>query len=425
MLLAYFNREKGELIMRSYTSKDGDRIEVSEEHLETAVKLKKELQNSSPSGKASLKKIVKMMEKEGFYDAESSENYRQLIKRYQKSIGELPDVVKYADMVADNKLESIKELVGDIAYEKRENQQFLTKINKGRRELIDFSIIAENIRKTFEDYDWSEVKFVYNPIQSKSNKKMIVSLTDLHVGALVETDVNTYNYEVAQKRMQEYLDKVITITKDNGINEVYLMNVGDAIENPYMHNLMYSTEFTLSEQIAKASDLIIKFMVGLSEHVYVTVAGIGGNHDRMHEDKHKSLNGDHAVKGINVAIKSYIENSKIERIKYEQAKDYEHSIELNGVHIKFVHGDLDNANDPNLIAKHISLDNKNYSLIIMGHYHHHRIIEQGIEKFIVMFGSLKGADDYGQNKRKVSSVSQGVIIISEDGEIDIRRVKLT
>lgn len=410
--------------MRSYTNKQGEKITVSEEHLQTAVKIKKELQKASPSRKASLRLLVSLMEAEGFYDADSNENYRQMLKGYQKSIGELPEVTKYADMVTDSKLNSIKELVGEIAYEKRENQQYLSQINKGKRELIDFALLTEQIEKTFREYDWSKIKFTYKPIK-KSNKKMIVNLTDMHIGAIVDTKENVYNFEVAQRRMQEYLDKVITEIKNNDISDVYLMNVGDVIENPYMHNLMYDTEFTLSEQIARAGDLIIKFMVGLSEHAFVTVAGIAGNHDRMHEDKHKSLDGDHAVKGVNYSIESFIRNSKAERIYYDQADDYEHSIELNGVHIKFVHGDLDNVNDPNLIAKHTSLDNKKYSLIIMGHYHHHRIIEQGIEKFVVMFGSMKGADGYGQKKRKVSSPSQGIVFIDEDGAIEVKRIKLT
>jgi hypothetical protein len=77
--------------------------------LQTAVEIKKELQKASPSRRASMKQLVAMMEQEGFHDAESSESYRCMLKSYQKDIGELPEAPKHADMVADNKLESIKE----------------------------------------------------------------------------------------------------------------------------------------------------------------------------------------------------------------------------------------------------------------------------------------------------------------------------
>lgn len=411
--------------MRSYTNRKGEVVTVNKEHLDIAVKIKKELQNSSPSRKCNWHLHKRLMEKEGFNDSDVNEQYRCLIKDYQKSIGELPQLEKYADMVASSKLESIKELVGEIAYEKRETQHVLRELNKVKREVIDYTLIAEQIGQALKSYNWSEFKFEYKPLSNSSNK-MIVALSDLHIGALVDSDINTYNYEVAKYRMQQYLNRVRKEIEINNVSEVYLINLGDSIEHPYMHNLAYNSEFSWTEQVAKASDLIIKFMIGLVENNSITlrVAGIGGNHDRFHDDKNKSLDGDHAVKMINDNIKSFIENSNIERITYEQAKDYEHSISINGLNVKFLHGDLDNINDQNTIAKHCSLDGVDYSLILMGHYHHHSIKEVGINKAVVGFGSLKGADGYSEKNRRISSPSQGFVLIDENGNYEIRSVKL-
>jgi predicted phosphodiesterase len=406
--------------MRSFTNKQGERIDVSEAHLKMAVKIKDELQKSSPSKKCAWNKHKTMMEIEGFFNSDTNESYRCMIKAYQKSIGELPELPKYADMVSEGKLESIREAVGEIAYEKRFAQNEYRKLNKLKREVIDFSLLAEQIEKAYANYDWSKIEFTYEPIK-KSKKKMIVALSDLHIGALVDTDINKYNFEIAKARMQEYLNKVLEEVEKNNISEVYLINLGDSIEHPYMHNLAYNCEFVLSEQIAHASDLIIKFMIGLAEKVNVTVAGIAGNHDRLNENKNSNLDGDHAVKGINKSITSFIENAKPKRITYEQAKDYEHSTTINGLNVKFIHGDLDNKNDGNLLSKHSSLDNTNYNLVLMGHYHTVEVKEVGIGKFIVVSGSLKGADNYSVNKiRKVSSPSQSYIIIDENGEVEIK-----
>jgi hypothetical protein len=412
--------------MRSYTNKKGELIEVSEKHLETAIRIKQELQKASPSRRCSWALHKNLMEKEGFTDSENSENYRCLIKAYQKEKGELPEAPKYADMVADSKLESIKELVGEIAYEKREAQHEFKKLNKVKRDIIDFTLIAEQIGQAFRNHDFSKLRFDSKPIEKTNGKKMFVGLSDIHIGALVDNEINKYNYEVAQQRMQTYLSKVIAEAKENDVKEVYVMNLGDSIEHPYMHNLSYTSEFTLQEQIVLASDIIIKFLIGLAEaKLTVVTAGIAGNHDRLNADKKANLNGDHAVKGINYAIKSFIENAKAERITYVQATtDYGHSIEMNGVHIKCVHGDLDSIGDKNLLAKHSDLDNKNYSILVMGHYHHHWIKEHGLEKFIVGFGSLKGADSHGINAKLISSPSQGIIIVDENGEIEIKRIKV-
>lgn len=410
--------------MRSYTNKDGDSITVSQEHLDTAVRIKEELQKASPSRRCSWATHKKLMEKEGFTDSENSESYRCMIKAYQKDIGRLPEAPKYANMVADGKLQSIKELVGEIAYEKRANQNVLRQLNKVKRDIIDYTLIAEQIRESFDNHDWSKLKFDYKPV-ADTKKKMVVCLSDLHIGALVDTEENKYNFDIAQDRMQEYLDAVLKEIEINNVSDVYVINLGDTVENPYMHNLAYSCEFTMQEQIAYASDLIIKFVSEISTVANVTVAGIAGNHDRTNADKKMNLHGDHAVKGINVAIKSFSEKPNVKRITYEQAKDYEHSIELNGVHIKFVHGDLDSINDRNVLAKHASIDGVDYSLIVMGHYHHHWIKELGINKFAVGFGTLKGADNYSANTRLMSSPSQGIILIDENGRFDIKRVQLS
>ena len=409
--------------MRSYTNREGEVINVSKEHLEIAIKIKKELQESSPSRKCNWKLHKELMKKEGFDDSDKNESYRCLIKNYQKSIGKLPEAPKYADMVADGKLESIKELVGEIAYEKREAQHEFRKLNKVKRDIIDFTLIAEQIGNAFREHDFSKIKFNYQPLKN-TNKKMIVCLSDLHIGALIDNEFNTYNFEIATKRMEEYMSKVLHECESNGIREVYVMNLGDVIEHPYMHNLAYSCEFTLSEQIAMTSDLIIKFLIGLSEKVEVTVAGIAGNHDRLNENKNANLDGDHAVKGVNKAIQSFIQNAKAKRIKYEQALDYEHSIELNGRKFKFIHGDLDGINDLNILAKHSSLDGIDYDMIIMGHYHHFKLVELGFDKFMACFGALKGADNYAVKNRKLSAPSQGIVIVDENGEIEVKRVKL-
>ncbi|MCY8549311.1 hypothetical protein MOD25_05240 [Bacillus haynesii] len=411
--------------MRSYTNKAGELITVSEEHLITAVRIKKELQKASPSRRASWNQLVKLMEKEGFYDAENSESYRCMIKSYQKSIGELPDVQKHADMVTDNKLESIKELVGEISYEKRENQNVLREINKGKRELIDFSIVAEQIGNAFKNYDFSSLKIETSPLPS-SGKKMIVGLSDLHIGALVDTNVNQYNFNIALERLSVYASKIIREANMNNITDLHVVNLGDVIEHSSMRfNQGYNVEFLFSDQIVRASDLIIKFLMFLAEKRFnVSYAGIAGNHDRI-VDKEKNIDGDHVVKSINYSIKSFIQNTKTERITFNESDDYEYRLEINSRNIKFIHGDRDSLKDESLLAKHSAMDNIVYDMIVMGHYHSFRDIEVGLDKRIVTLGSLKGADDYSKNKlRKLSSPSQGIIIVDENGDVEIKRIKV-
>lgn len=411
--------------MRSYTNKDGELITVSEEHLRVAIDIKIELQKMSASRRCSWGLHKKMMEREGYYDSDTNESYRCLIKDTQKAMGELPSVAKHADLVADNKLVSIKELVGELAYEKRENQHYLREINKGKRELIDFAVLANEIREAIEAYDFSQIDFEQDMILPVSDKKMIVCLSDLHIGALVDTEINTYNFHVAVDRLTRYANRIIQECIAQSITDIYVVNLGDTIEHSSMRfSQGYNAEFTFSEQIVRASDIIIKFLMFLSRKGFnITYSGIAGNHDRI-TDKDKNIDGDHAVKPINYAIQVFIENAGIENIKFEKANDYSHSLAVNGRNLKFVHGDLDSLKDDNLVAKHSSIDKVDYDAVIMGHFHHFREMEVGFDKRVIVFGSLKGADEYGEKIRKISIASQGIITVNINGEMEVTQVKL-
>lgn len=410
--------------MRSYTNKKGEKIQVTEDHLNTAVQIKLELQKASPSGLCSWSVLVGMMEEEGYYDADNNESYRCLIKSYQKKIEKLPTREENANFVAEKTLTSIKKKVGEMYVAKRHNQSVLKELNKVKRDVTDSILIAEEIGEAFREHDFSELKFEWLPLVKKNKSQMIVSLADLHIGALVDTKVNKYNFAIAQERLQKYLNRLITDIKANEITEVYVINTGDTLEHSNMRFAQgYSVEFTYSEQIVRASDLIQKFLVSLAEHVNVTYAGIAGNHDRVDGDKNKGIDGDHAVKAINYAIEQFIVNTKNNRIKYVQAEDYKHSFTVGGKNVLALHGDLDNQNDAGLLAKHSEIDGIDYDLVIMGHTHTRFVKEVHDNKFISVSGSLKGADSFTLNKlRKVSSPSQSYHIIHDDGEIEVRWV---
>lgn len=407
--------------MRSFTNRKGESVNVSKEHLDRAVNIKIELQKASPSRRCSWAKLARLMHEDGFDEAENSENYRCLIKDYQESIGKLPSAEKYSNMVADGKIESIKGLVGELAYRKRDAQNEFRKLNRVKRNVIDKTLFIEEIANAFKNHDFSHLHYRYKPVDSK-DKKMIVCLSDLHIGALVDLDVNKYNFEIAKKRLYEYLNQVVTDAKDNNITDIYLVGLGDMIEHPYMHNLAYNCEFTLSEQITMASDVVISFIMGLiNSDLNVTYAGVAGNHDRFHEDKNRNLDGDHAVKGINKAVESFIHNAKIERAKYVQAKDYEHTFTINGLNILAIHGDLSGRADVGIMSKYSNKNGVDYDLVLMGHYHTVQILEVGYNKFIAVGGSIKGADSYSVNKlQKQSAPSQMYVIINEDGKMNIK-----
>lgn len=412
--------------LRSYTNKHGEKIEVSDSHLDAAIEIKDELQKASPSRRTSWAQHKRMMVAEGFEDSENSEAYRQLIKHEQSQRGILTPVKKFAEMINENKLQVLKDEIGNIKQNKFEAQQDFNKLNRLKRDLGRDIILIEGVERALKDKDFSQ-PMDYNPIYRPDikSKYMIACISDLHYGAYVNLEGNYYDAEVAEQLLMDYSDKIIKIAQENNVEEIYVVNLGDLVENDSMRaQNTFNAEKTMAEQISDASELIIGFLKNISAYSPVKYAGFGGNHDRLSGNKNDSLYGSHAVSISNKIIETFIKYSG-ENIEYVQAQDYDHTISVYDKNFLFVHGDMTALKKNSILAELSALYGKNFSAVIGGHIHHYTINEVGEDKFVATFGSIKGSDEYSLKQIGVSSSrSQGIVLIDEDGEFEIRKVKL-
>jgi hypothetical protein len=402
--------------LRSYINKKGEEITVTEEHLNVAVKIKKELQKASPSGKCNWSLHKKMMEKEGYDNSDRCETYRQLIKRYQKSIGELPEVAKYVDMVSDNKLESIKELVGELSYAKRNAQNQFRELNKVKRNVIDKTLFIEEVVDNFKDVKFEKFK-KHNFVTTEN--EIVVPMTDWHIG--LKTD--SYDYEIAKKRVEKYANEVFHYCKLFNVNKVKVIGVGDLVEGGYMRPTQsYDIEFTFSEQIVKATEIVNSFLLTLAEELDVEYLGsVLGNHSRMY-DKAVTISGDSAENIIDASVKSFISLIGNPNIKIIDKKNsnFDMSFDVNGRKVKTVHGDLLKKTSKEKINKFISSDNEFYDLLIYGHFHHMSFNEENHGRMTLGCGCLQGSTDYSIQLGYDTKPSQSIVVFEEDRILPIR-----
>lgn len=419
--------------MKSYTNSKGEYVSVSAEHLETAIRIKDELQKLSPSMRCNWKTHRKMMVEEGFTDSDSNEQYRCLIKYYQSKMGKIIPKEKHVDLLSEKKLTSIKNAVGELAYNKREVQLESQKLGKLKRELTLWGVVAEEISDAVNTHlsDVSFDKMLYKK-STKDASSMLVVLSDWHIGAVVD-DVygNSYNYEIAKERLVEYYSKIVDTAKNNNVTNIIVSCLGDMTEHISMRkvNQAFESEFTMSEQITKAYDLIKSLLISLSLEFNVSYCGISGNHDRMNGSKDDNIDGDSTMSIINYFLKETInkineeEESKLSYIESDNI-NYSAKIEVNGVKVKLVHGDNERSGEGRILSSHSALDGVIYDLVVMGHIHHFKVKEVGQNRFEVHSGSPMGMNNYAVKGKFSSSPSQTVILIDSDGKIDIRRISL-
>lgn len=409
--------------MASYTNKKGDTIEVSKEHLDIAIKIYEELRKSSASQKVSWFKHRKMMEKEGFYDSENSENYRQLIKNERRRRGVLPEITKHAELLADDKLKAIKEEIGEISYAKRDAQNSFRELNKLKRELTDDVLFFEEIVNGIEELSFDKTFEKLKPLKV-SKSEMVVNMSDWHIG--LKTD--EFNYSVAIDRVNEYSKKIIKYCDKFEITTVNVLGLGDLVNGQYMRpSQIAENEFNFSEQIVKATEITFMFLQNLSIELNVVYLGsIIGNHSRMASGhKNNTTDGDNAENIIDSVIKRFIDISGNKRLSTNDKKDsvYSLSFEIQGVKFKAVHGDLVSKNSKEKLQRFISADKEFYNVLLYGHFHHTSIVEENHGRLAIGVGCLQGTTEYSSQLGYETTPSQTIIIV-ENGEIIPIRISL-
>lgn len=415
--------------MASYLNRKNERVEVTEDHIETAIEIKIELQKESPSNKCSWARHKKMMKEEGYDDSDSNEGYRQFIKSQQKQRGKLPEVKKYADIVSDKKLESVRNAIGEMYISKRHAQNSYRELNKVKREFSDNLMLLDSIEESMKNMDFGSNITISNKQlfnNNKKSKKMIACISDPHYGAVVDIEGRKYNPEMTPKIMMDYADKLIDIAIRESVDEIHVVGLGDLVEHSSMRpQNTYSVDRLLSEQVTEISDIIISFLRKLATHFKITYSAIAGNHDRFIGNKNHALFGEHIVSISNKIIETFIRYSGVENIEYIPTESYHHIMSINNKNFLFVHGDTTPLKKDTILAEQSALFNIHFDAILGGHIHHFTMREVAEDRFIATFGSIKGTDDFSLKTIGTSaSRSQGVILIDKQGEFEIRKIKL-
>ncbi|HFI0463255.1 TPA: metallophosphoesterase [Streptococcus suis] len=411
--------------MYSYTNTLGDVVKVSEEHVQASLKIYEELKKLSPSGRVNWKNHKRLMEQAGFSDSEVSENYRRLVKQARYRNGSVPTVDEYKNSVISEKLNILKDEIGNLRLEKEDVRQNYLRLNKMVRETTKGLLLIESVKQSIDSFDWSIFRANdYLPVfdSDKPIKKAVVFISDLHYGYNGKNALEEYNTEQSAHILKQYASKVAKLLKSENVEDVFVVNLGDLIEGNLRNQSLFDTQTTLSDQTIEATDLIVEFLMYLSNHFNVCYTGIAGNHDRLTPNIKESIVGDHVMTLSNSIIKRIAEHSKLFTFVDPQ-DDYFTFIEVDGVNILAVHGDRTSVKSDSALAEQSLLFGIDFDILVGGHFHSHQVREIGCDKYIALFGSLKGSDDFSIKLGKSSSRSQGVILIGEDG-FEIRQVKI-
>jgi hypothetical protein len=358
----------------------------------------------------------------------SSENCRKAYYIFKKFFEQLD--IDEIEKLPKNKMEEVIELIGELDLKKMLIRNDTTKLNKIKRDFVKNIEIANYINEYIDRECENFLPLSYKRIENESEKTLIIGLSDWHIGYVIKDyKGNSYNYEIAKKRLAKLLAETEKEIHKNDISKVVIVQAGDLTEGTYLrNNQSYDCEFNSNEQIVMAEELLYGFITSVSEmDVNVDLYSVGGNHQRGNGNKDSNIEGDGNNLVIVENLKKWFTLAKNDRVTVCDIDFKEDCGEFDlgfGI-IKVKHGDKSSKEDKKFYDTETSMNNVKYAMLIRGHYHNFNMSSQNNGGYVTTIGSLFGMNPYSVDKLQCTThASQSLIVVNYDGVEYIRDINL-
>ena len=325
--------------------------------------------------------------------------YRKWWKAYREGFDDKDRQNKEMNL---DKIEVEKEKIK--MYDQRRGYKKLLRENARFENLLD--IVSDSL-KNVEPIKYQPV-FINTGI---TDNDIFVGLNDIHYGANINNHWNKYNPEIAKKRLEKYLHKIMEIGILHKSENCYVCCNGDLISGNIHKTIEVSNCENLVEQIKGVSELLSWFLVKLCERFnFVYFSVIPGNHSRVGK-KDDSLKDERLDILIPWYIESRLSNIKNFKIIKNNIDNTMNMVNIRGKNYVNVHGDYDSFSN---VQKTIDMIGEDVYCVHFGHKHHNAF-DYNQKYKVIMSGSLMGMDDFCIEKRIYGKPQQLIGICTKDG----------
>ena len=318
----------------------------------------------------------------------------------------------------DSYIEELQETKHEIRREKQKLFDERTALNKilreqGRKESM-FDIVARAID------EYTHTRFDYYPTKIEdSDCDLVIHLTDIHCGVDIQSEFNTFNFEILKQRLKKYLDEINEIRLTYKAQNAYVILGGDMIQGLIHTNARIEAKENIVNQIMQVSDLVGDFVFELSKMFqYVEVHTTAGNHSRVTENKEESTRGENFDLLVPYACKKELQNIANVRFMDNVLECDIATLKVRGHMIYATHGDKDTAKN---VVYHMTTFARKAKLPLpdicyLGHRHTNGLTTVDDVK-VVESGCVDGMDSFAIDKRLVGTAEQTVTVITENKRI--------
>lgn len=256
------------------------------------------------------------------------------------------------------------------------------------------------------------------------NQEMIICLSDLHIGQCFSSVFGEYNSSIAQRRLNQYLNKIKEAALLHGVRKVHVISLGDQLSGSIHKSIAITNKENVIEQVQKATELISSFCYELTKiFEVVQFYSVSGNHSRI-DRKDDALHAERLDDTIAWAVSLSLNH--IDNFHYMKDRNLDTGIvDINvcGKSYVCIHGDNDSMTKQG-ISNLVMMLGYIPEGIFRGHMHYPAMNELNGVK-VIQSGSLAGSgDDHTIENRLTGKPSQTFCICNEKGIDCIYNVEL-
>ena len=284
-------------------------------------------------------------------------------------------------------------------------------MNTKLRELARLEHLENYLKETVEQFEPIKLNGIKKD-KVDNEKELLVGLSDWHIGMSINSKFNTFNKEIAIKRLSKLQSKTMDKVIKENIQTIHIANLGDLIHGLIHVSARVASEENTIEQVITASEMVKEFIKPfLDLGIQVEYYNICGNHSRVVANKSESGGEEESFEKLILTI---VDTAFSQYKNYNSTGSEFGMIEVNIKNEKIVlaHGHLDKGNG--IVNKLPQMLGYPPTLVFTGHFHSELLKDYGITTHIIS-GALCGSDDYATNLRLAGKPSQKILIITDDG----------
>lgn len=341
----------------------------------------------------------------------SEDNLRKAFYVLNKVCRKIEDEVPIDD---SDKLEDIKEQTRLLEEAKVRFRDERMAYNAQNRNAARLEQKLEYLESVLADIGGERFQPCVMPSVNSDNDLLVV-LSDLHIGATFSSAFGEYDSDIAKRRLNDYLNEILTIRARHNSQSVYVVLAGDIINGSIHKTIAITNRENVIDQVKLAAEYISAFCFELSQNfANVYFSDCAGNHSRIDrkEDALHDERLDSLISWIVAKLLSHVGNFVV--MAHSNIDSGIAGFDIRGKDYVAVHGDYDTASRTSVSRLMQMLRYMPYA-VIMGHRHFPAVTdESGVR--VIQGGSLCGAgDDYTIEKRLIGKPSQTVCVCTYNG----------